>query len=98
MTAPTNIKYNSSTANGGIMTAALISKIREAQALAARVDAMRSEVVAGDTPENLEATGSGFEVETGKGSDFNNFIGSVATHLAHSGFNSWVAKLDRGGL
>lgn len=98
MTAPTNIKYNSTTANFGIMTATLMSSIKDVQSLAARLDAIRQEIVAGDTPDNLEAVGSGFEVETGLGSDFNTFLGSIASHLANSGFNGWVAKLDRGGL
>jgi len=98
MTAPTNIKYNSTTANFGIMTATMVSRIKEVQALAARLNAIRLEVVAGDTPENLEATGSGFEVETGKGADFDTFLGSIASHLNDASFTGWVAKLDRGGL
>ncbi|MBS4048176.1 MAG: hypothetical protein KG075_17655 [Alphaproteobacteria bacterium] len=97
MTAPTNISYNSATANFGIMTAEAVSALKDAAAKVARVYSVALEVQAGDTPANLEAVGSGFEVETGKGDDYVTYLGSINTILNAGDLPGFVAKLDRGG-
>lgn len=97
MTAPTNIPYNSTTANFGIMTAEAISALKDAAAKIDRVYSVALEVQAGDTPANLVATGSGFEVETGKGGDFITYLGSINTIMNAGDLPGFMAKLDRGG-
>jgi hypothetical protein len=95
MSANLEIPYGPNN-QGAIMTAELMQKVREVKDLADRLNEKRLIITGGDTPGNLEGANTFFGVETGSGSDFDTYLGSICSALAGIS-DAWIARLDKGG-